>query len=161
MGVYKIVANETGGQDAGLQKNTVSLMMETVPLITRKLTRKFAKGGYAHGPLPPLLVFALMVIGEQGPVSMGELARHMQVPKQNATHIVDRLTAQGLVERQPDPDDRRSIRVSLNEKGREHLCAMQAQTAERIGEFLSTLSGEQQQELYNAILALNVFFKKL
>lgn len=147
--------------DTGLQKNTIALMMETVPLITRKLTRKFAKGGYAHGPLPPLLVYALMIIGEQQPVSMGTLAEHMQVPKQNATHVVDRLSAQGLVERHSSPKDRRIVTVSLSAKGSEHLVSMQSQTAVRMGEFLNTLSPDQQRELHDAILALNIFFKKL
>jgi DNA-binding MarR family transcriptional regulator len=160
MSVDKIFTGDDAGP-ADLQKDTAALMMETVPLITRKLSRKFAKGGFGHGPLPPLLTYALMIIGEQGPISMGTLARSMQVPKQNATITVDRLVAYGYVERQPHPRDRRMVTVSLNGKGREQIASMQMQMSSRIGEFLDSLSTEQAKELHNAILALNTFFKKL
>jgi DNA-binding MarR family transcriptional regulator len=36
----------------------------------------------------------------------------------NATAIVDRLVGQGLVERAPDPGDRRAVRATPTERGR-------------------------------------------
>ncbi|HEX7275788.1 MAG TPA: MarR family transcriptional regulator [Acidimicrobiales bacterium] len=53
------------------------------------------------------------------PLSMGELADRLFCDASNVTGIVDRLEARGLVERQPDPDDRRVRRLVLTDAGRE------------------------------------------
>ena len=53
------------------------------------------------------------------PLSMGELAERLLCDASNVTGIVDRLEARGLVERQPDPDDRRVRRLVLTAEGRE------------------------------------------
>ena len=52
------------------------------------------------------------------PVSMGELSRLLLVSNGNATAVVDRLEAEGLVARNADPADRRTIRVALTDAGR-------------------------------------------
>ena len=51
------------------------------------------------------------------PLSMGELADRLFCDASNVTGIVDRLEARGLVERQPDPDDRRVRRLVLTAEG--------------------------------------------
>lgn len=53
------------------------------------------------------------------PLSMGELADRLFCDASNVTGIVDRLEARGLVERQPDPDDRRVRRLVLTDAGKE------------------------------------------
>jgi MarR family transcriptional regulator, organic hydroperoxide resistance regulator len=53
------------------------------------------------------------------PLSMGELADRLFCDASNVTGIVDRLEARGLVERQPDPDDRRVRRLVLTPTGRD------------------------------------------
>lgn len=50
---------------------------------------------------------------EAGPLAMHELARRLGVGASSATQLVDRLMNHGLVERIPDPGDRRLLRVSL------------------------------------------------
>jgi DNA-binding MarR family transcriptional regulator len=52
------------------------------------------------------------------PLSMGELAERLFCDASNVTGIVDRLESRGLVERQPDPDDRRVRRLVLTDEGR-------------------------------------------
>ena len=52
---------------------------------------------------------------------MNELARHLGVTRPAVTGLVDRLIAQGLVNRQGDPRDRRVVRVHLTPKGRRVL----------------------------------------
>lgn len=49
--------------------------------------------------------------------TMGELAEALGVSLPSATQIVDRLVRRGLVERSPDAEDRRVVRVSLTETG--------------------------------------------
>lgn len=52
------------------------------------------------------------------PMPMGELAAVLDIDPSNATPVVNRLEAAGLVERRADPDDRRTRLVSATRKGK-------------------------------------------
>lgn len=47
-----------------------------------------------------------------------EVAQQLRISQSGMTGKLDRLEAQGLIERTPDPDDRRAIRLGLTEAGR-------------------------------------------
>jgi DNA-binding MarR family transcriptional regulator len=53
------------------------------------------------------------------PVRMGELHRHVLLSQPALSRMVDRLVDRGLVERCPDPADRRGIRLALTDAGRD------------------------------------------
>lgn len=50
-------------------------------------------------------------------LTLSELSQRMLRVNSNTTAMVDHLEAKGLVKREPDPDDRRVIRVKLTEAG--------------------------------------------
>lgn len=52
------------------------------------------------------------------PLPLGQLAERIACVKSNVTQLVDRLEADKLVRRVPDPSDRRSIRAEITEEGR-------------------------------------------
>ena len=52
------------------------------------------------------------------PLRLGELNRHVLLSQPALSRLVDRLADRGLVERQPDPADGRSVRLSLTDEGR-------------------------------------------
>jgi DNA-binding MarR family transcriptional regulator len=52
------------------------------------------------------------------PMRLGELNRGVLLSQPALSRMVDRLAERGLVARSRDPDDRRSIRLSLTELGR-------------------------------------------
>lgn len=51
------------------------------------------------------------------PLPLGQLAERIACVKSNVTQLVDRLEADGLVRRVPDPDDRRSVRAAITDEG--------------------------------------------
>ena len=53
------------------------------------------------------------------PVRMGELHRHVLLSQPALSRMVDRLVERGLLERCPDPADRRGVRLSLTDAGRD------------------------------------------
>lgn len=61
-----------------------------------------------------------------GPVPMGELSRMLLISNGNATDVVTRLEAEGLVRRQPSPSDRRTVLAELTEAGRASFEGMAA-----------------------------------
>ena len=58
----------------------------------------------------------LSQVGERG-LTPTELCRQLCVSKQNMTGMILRLEKKGMVERRPEPQDRRSFRVVATEEG--------------------------------------------
>lgn len=59
----------------------------------------------------------LVMIATRGPQTPGGVAAELGVHASNATRTCEKLVRAGLVERAEDPDDRRSVRVSLTAEG--------------------------------------------
>ncbi|MBO9716506.1 MAG: MarR family transcriptional regulator [Pseudoxanthomonas sp.] len=60
-----------------------------------------------------------------GPVRQSELAAALSIEPMSLVAHLDRLEARGLLERRPDPDDRRSKRVHLSAQARTQLKRIQ------------------------------------
>ncbi len=60
----------------------------------------------------------LLPLFEQDGLRMGEVASRARLSKQTMTTMVRLAERDGLVERRPDPTDRRATRVHLTSKGR-------------------------------------------
>jgi DNA-binding MarR family transcriptional regulator len=69
-------------------------------------------------------------------VTMGELAERLQVKHNAAVGLVDRLAAEGLVERRAGETDRRQVYVALTARGEEllaRLAAVHREELQRLG----------------------------
>jgi len=60
----------------------------------------------------------LMCLWEEEGVTQREIAQKSKVENSTTTRTIDKLEKLGLVERQADPNSRRSFRIYLTEKGR-------------------------------------------
>jgi DNA-binding MarR family transcriptional regulator len=111
----------------------------------RALRRTWSRG---LGPdLSPHDARALRVIGHHGPTRLGVVADHLRIAPRSATDVVDRLEARGLVERAPDPDDRRAMTVRLTEPGLVALGAVDTSRREGAAQFFGGLSPRERAEL--------------
>lgn len=61
---------------------------------------------------------ALLLVVEGRATATGDLAELLEVHPSNATRLVDRMVAKGLVERQASPDDRRVVSLGATAGGR-------------------------------------------
>jgi DNA-binding MarR family transcriptional regulator len=61
---------------------------------------------------------AIVVLGRKGSAIMSDLAGDLVLPLSTATHTMDKLVAKGLAERGRDDENRRTVRVSLTDKGK-------------------------------------------
>jgi DNA-binding MarR family transcriptional regulator len=97
--------------------------------------------------------FDLMAQLEREPqgLSMGELSRRMMVTGGNVTSIVDQLEKEQLVQRQPQPGDRRAYAVHLTPAGRETFAAMAIAHESWVVELLSPLPAHQQEQLHQLL----------
>jgi DNA-binding MarR family transcriptional regulator len=65
----------------------------------------------------------LQHLAQTGPVSIGEAARHLDRAQSVVSEIVAQLESHGLLEREPDPANRRRTLVWLTRTGLERLRA--------------------------------------
>jgi DNA-binding MarR family transcriptional regulator len=76
--------------------------------------------------ITPSHLRALRVLMRRGVMRLSELSDHLQIAARSTTEVVDALETRGLVERRPDPDDRRATLVALTEHGASVLDAIRA-----------------------------------
>lgn len=94
---------------------------------------------------------ALRRSGEPYTLAPTALARWMMLSSAAMTNRVDRVEAAGLVERRPDPGDRRGVLVALTPDGKRVVDAAVADHVENEQRLLEPLS-EEEQRMLNALL---------
>jgi DNA-binding MarR family transcriptional regulator len=102
---------------------------------------------------------ALRRAGEPYMLSPGVLVAQTLVTSGTMTNRIDRLEARGLVTRQPDPADRRGVRVRLTASGKEAVDSALADLLGREQALLAALSTRQQDQLSSLLRSLVVPFE--
>ena len=64
-----------------------------------------------------------VLVSQDRPISLSELAEKLTCVRSNVTQLVDRLEADGLVKRTDDPADRRAVRAEVTALGRKRHAA--------------------------------------
>ncbi|HUC15348.1 MAG TPA: MarR family transcriptional regulator, partial [Acidimicrobiales bacterium] len=98
---------------------------------------------------------ALVTISKKGELTLGELAAAEGVAPPSMTRIAANLEQAGLLERRPDPLDRRVARVAVSEKGAELLAEARTLRALYLSERLGELGPEEVEVLGQAAELLN------
>jgi DNA-binding MarR family transcriptional regulator len=83
----------------------------------------------------------------EGPMRPGELAVRLAVEAPHVTRQLQRLERAGYVERVPDPDDRRCLRVGLSGSGVAAVESIRASGRRWIGEALAAWSPAERERL--------------
>lgn len=89
----------------------------------------------------------LAAVAEHGPLAQAELVRRLELDRKDVVVHLDHLQQRGLVQRRPDPQDRRKNAVSITEAGEQTLrrCAELADQANE--HLLAPLSKAERQLL--------------
>jgi DNA-binding MarR family transcriptional regulator len=107
------------------------------------LTRRLRRSDEALGVSSPRLS-ALSVLVFGGPCTLGELAAAERVTAPTMSRTVAALEADGLVARQPDPDDGRAVRLEATRRGRRLMLRGRAMREERL---VRELAGRGERDL--------------
>jgi DNA-binding MarR family transcriptional regulator len=97
---------------------------------------------------------ALRRAGKPYQLSPGRLLKETLVTSGTMTNRVDRLTARGLVERLPDPGDRRGVLVQLTDAGRDSVDAAMADLLAHERTLLGGISERDQQKIARVLREL-------
>ena len=106
----------------------------------------------------PAQASALSVVVFGGPLSLNELAAAEQVKPPTMSRIVEALVREGLVKREANNQDRRSITISSTEKGTRIMHEGRNRREKRLIKILSQLDARQVSCLGEASAILSKIF---
>lgn len=95
-----------------------------------------------------------ILVSSNKPLTLGEVAQKLACVRSNVTQLVDRLESDGLVKRESDPADRRSIRAVVTDAGRDREKAGSVALAQVQGEIAQVLARFDAAHIESALSAL-------
>ena len=87
-----------------------------IHLAAKRLRLEFARRAHDYG-LTPSKARAIAFLARQPGANLTVLAEALEVQPMSVLRVVDDLEAQGMLRREPDPRDRRALRLSLTAAG--------------------------------------------
>lgn len=131
--------NPVGDAAGGRGPDGDETLSEAFMSVARQL-RGTSQATLSPWDITPGQLRAMRVLGHHGTQRMSELSDHLHIAARSTTEVVDALETRGLVERRPDPGDRRATLAELTEHGASVLSAIRAARgteAERVFDRLS------------------------
>ena len=92
-------------------------------------------------------IFTLFVMNKRTTSRVTELAAIIGVPSSTLTGILDRLVAQGYLERDPDPEDRRSLLLTATPKLKSFIRGLMAPMEDRLKEVFRAMPESRLERL--------------
>ncbi|MTD12655.1 MarR family transcriptional regulator [Nakamurella sp. YIM 132087] len=96
----------------------------------------------------------LAAIDEFGPLSQAELGRRIGLDRSDVTAVIADLEARGLLDRSPDPADRRRNLVLVNARGRTELETLEQIVQQVQDDFLAPLAPDERTQLHRLLRKL-------
>ncbi|WP_040783162.1 MarR family winged helix-turn-helix transcriptional regulator [Nocardia pneumoniae] len=96
--------------------------------------------------------YALLVtLREFGPASQADLGRRTRIDRSDIVAALNDLAERGLIDRSPDPGDRRRNVVTITEPGIDHLEELDRRIDRAQDELVAALSGDQRRQLVDLL----------
>ncbi len=99
--------------------------------VARQL-REVSQETLAPWAISPSHLRALRVLRRHGVMRLSELSDRLHIAPRSTTEVIDALESRGLVQRRPDPGDRRATLVEVTGHGASVLDAIRGTEAERV-----------------------------
>ncbi len=100
----------------------------------------------------------LLILAEEGPLVIGQIAQRMSIGLSTGGHLVDRLVQAGLADRTEDTEDRRRTLARLTSKG-EDLYARLLNPSLQMQSLIQKLDDEDLKAFLQGLKALNQLVK--
>jgi DNA-binding MarR family transcriptional regulator len=135
----------TGRRDSGDAGDDETLS-DAFWSVARQL-REASHESLAPWDITPAQFRALRVLRRHGVQRLSDLSDHLRIAARSTTEVVDALELRSLVQRRPDPGDRRATLVELTEHGSGVLDAVHEARGSEAERVFSRLSQADQDHL--------------
>ena len=101
---------------------TMRALEHEMGVLVRRIRRMIAeRARMVHPDLSPVAYSMLMALNDSGPRRASDLVDLFSIDKGAVSRQVGALLALGLIERSPDPEDRRAAILAITEEGSRRL----------------------------------------
>jgi DNA-binding MarR family transcriptional regulator len=114
--------------------------------VARQL-REMSMESLAPWDITPAHLRAMRVLRRHGAMRLSELSDHLHIAPRSTTEVADALETRDLIERRPDPGDRRATLVELTEHGAAVLDEIRAARGTEAERVFGRLSGTDRAHL--------------
>lgn len=108
----------------------------------------------SHSPVDLGSRRLLGTLAQTGPIRLSELARESQLDLSTVSRHVTGLAAEGLLQREADPADRRACVVGLTQSGRQRLHELVTERAAALAPLLDRWSADDRDRLVTLLTRL-------
>ncbi len=129
------------------------LIAETARLQRAEFEKRIASAGFE---LTPGEARALLVIGNRSGCRQNEIADKMGVEPMTMSGYIDKLEGLGLVERIPDPTDRRARNVVMKPKAEPMLTEIRMLARVLLSDMVSEMTEDERETLHNALKTIKL-----
>ena len=138
-------------------------LLSMPPLIFRLVRRKLTMATLADTDADiKLLHFEIMrVLQEEGTLHPAKIGDRLLIAKAQMTHLIDKLVEKDFVNREMDSSDRRTINLTLTEKGKKVLEEQDYLVTNSVRENMSSLSDKELEALSSSLRNLRDTLFKL
>ena len=106
-------------------------------------------------------LLVLQVLADEGDQTVNDVGQKLAISKSQMTFATNRLIDMGLINRQPDDEDRRKIRIGLTLRGRWVIEELTKNIQKEMTRLLNDLSDEDIIALESGLLILDHLSKRL
>jgi DNA-binding MarR family transcriptional regulator len=138
-------------------------LLSIPPLIFRIIRRKLVMTTLADIDVDiKMLHFEIMrVLKEEGTLHVAEIGERLQIAKAQMTHLIDKLVELNLVAREMNSTDRRTLNITLTDKGRTVLEEQDTFIINAVRENMSSLTNAELEALSHSLRNLRDTLFKL
>ena len=112
-------------------------------------------------PIPLNQFGALMVIFTEESVSITDISHILNISKQQMTTVIDKLVCNGMVQKAPDPHDRRRSVITLTPAGQKILDDQNERVRQLFNQHIQQLNEDETAQLSDSILTFNQLLEKM
>lgn len=126
--------------------NQTQLLRESLRMLVRKLG-VLDRGEASCCGITLSQSYSIVEIGRAGTISVNLLTEILGVDKSTVSRSADKLVNNGILLRESDPDDRRSVTLRLSDKGKSVFEEIEKRSTEYFEEVIAGIPGDKREQI--------------
>lgn len=137
-------------------EQTMRALEHEMGVLVRRIRRLIAeRARMVHPDLSPVGYSMLMALNDSGPRRASDLVDLFSIDKGAVSRQVGSLLELGMIERSPDPEDRRAAILAITDEGSRRLATVAALRRREVGELLSGWTDEELRRFVDMMARYN------
>jgi DNA-binding MarR family transcriptional regulator len=137
-------------------EETMRALEHEMGVLVRRIRRMISeRARMVHPELSPVAYSMLLALNDSGPRRASDLVDLFSIDKGAVSRQVGALLELGMIERSPDPEDRRAAILAITEEGSRRLATISALRRQEVSERLSGWSDEELDRFVSMMVRYN------